>query len=434
VQLGHGIDVSPVGTTSDATAAAVAAAAGAGEGIGADTFAPIGRLDAVLSPSPDSSGLLSPECRRPIKLIVLGQEETIIRMMPANAGPVEVGASGGALATTDPGAGTVARGGDYESGEMTPHDSDSDGEPAEAKAGPLVSASPRSSKKLTLGQSLRLPKRSKRRGDYRRMVAEYLEQAPYREAARTGLTSGTANLVCVMCKQAGAVSPITRAFLPCEHACVCDGCIQRCRIGSLSQTAAAVALTCGAQADADAGGAAAGVKSSPTLARKRPFDHLITQAAHRADKPASQTAAAAQSRPPAEGADAAAATRHAGDDEYCWDMCPLCLAQIWVVVAAGAARPAGAARILELGWQLGSGGGAADVGPDFRRLFAVSGRKLRAWVASRSHLPPEEAAAVRAPTRCLLGVALEGMEDGLQLQGASDASGDDVDAGEDGDS
>jgi hypothetical protein len=445
-------DAPHVEAAIEPTADNVATAADPGDGFGANALAlvaappaamahedagaesaPAGRVDDEESAFINRSGVLMPEYRRPVKLIVLGRGETDIRIVPAETGPVHAGATGGALATTDDaGTGKVACGGDYESGEMTPRDSDSDGETAHATVESLRSASPRSPTKLTLGQTRGLPKRPKRRRDYRRILAEYVEQAPYREAARSGFMSGTAELACVLCKQTSAASPITRAFLPCEHACVCDSCIQRCRIGSLSQTAAAVAVACAVHTDADAGGVAEGVQSSTTLTRKRPFDHLITQAAHRADKPASRLSAAAQARALADGADAEAATRHEADDEYCWDMCPLCLAQIWVVVAAGAARPAGVARILELGWQLGSGGGAADVGLDFRRLFAVSGRKLRAWVASRSLLPPAEAAAVRPPTRCLIGVALEGMEDGLQLHGASDDSGDD--AGEDGDS
>jgi len=60
--------------------------------------------------------------------------------------------------------------------------------------------------------------------DYPGMVDAFKRAIPYAAAA-----AGGAPVTCLLCGEA----PAKRAFLPCAHSCVCDGCMAAQNIGPM---------------------------------------------------------------------------------------------------------------------------------------------------------------------------------------------------------
>lgn len=218
--------------------------------------------------------------------------------------------------------------------------------------------------------------------------------------------------LCVLCRGSSSCGGrITRCFLPCEHACVCDACLVSNKMGSLSQTAAGIAAAAAASAAAEAARKRrearadvgiplpvppAALRRTATSGSAAPSLALITTGAAPAAK-GSVAAAASAAAIKAGAAGHEMEAKDEAEDEWCWDICPLCLQQVWVVAPVGTPFPAPVERILDLGRAM-SGSGAADAGADavtgdFRRLFAMSGRHLRGWVAKRQQARAAKAAA-----------------------------------------
>lgn len=200
--------------------------------------------------------------------------------------------------------------------------------------------------------------------------------------------------LCVLCRGASSCGGrVTRCFLPCEHACVCDACLVANKMGSLSQTAAGIAASAAASAAAEAARKRREARADAGIPLPVPPAALRRTAASSA--PASSTTLALATAGAAAASTGAAAAED--EDEWCWDICPLCLQQVWVVSPIGTPFPAPVERILDLGRAM-SGSGAADSGADavpgdFKRLFALAGRNLRSWVAKRQQARAAKAAA-----------------------------------------
>ena len=121
--------------------------------------------------------------------------------------------------------------------------------------------------------------------DYSELAAEYRAHEPYAAAARGG-----PKLPCLLCGDALA----TRAFLPCSHACVCDGCMKARGMGPMKVNKALLM-----------GGGG--------------------------------TTAAAASGAPGKG----------GSSYLTWDVCPLCIASVLAVVPCGTVQDAAVRNRVE---------------------------------------------------------------------------------------
>lgn len=175
--------------------------------------------------------------------------------------------------------------------------------------------------------------------DYPGMVEAFTRAMPYAAAG-----AGGPRMPCLLCAEA----PATRAFLPCAHACVCDGCMATQGIGPMR-----------ADRGGDGGGEGKG-----------------------------------------------------GSHYLSWDTCPLCSATILAVVPCGAVRDARVrARVEDLmvsvaspaqeaaaaaggGAAGGEGGAMGPLGPGFggaegpvphrfRVLFGRAAKALEKWVEAR---------------------------------------------------
>jgi hypothetical protein len=160
--------------------------------------------------------------------------------------------------------------------------------------------------------------------DYQAITAAYNAQKQFKDAAR-----GAINMACVLCHK----NKVTRAFLPCEHASVCDACAEKNDIGPMRP------LTLGGKA----------------LGRgKVTSGHLV------------------------------------------WDLCPICLSNILAVVPCGTTQdPAIKGRVEAMMISVAGGSGAAEAVPArFRSLFARSARVLSDWAlkGDRSAGPPTKSA------------------------------------------
>ena len=185
------------------------------------------------------------------------------------------------------------------------------------------------------------PRRRRLNQDYHAIVAAYNAQKQFKEAAR-----GNIKMACVLCHKA----KVTRAFLPCEHAAVCDACCEKNDIGPL-----------------------------------RPLP-----------------GAAAAGRAPGRG--------KGSSGHVMWDLCPVCLASIHAIVPCGTTQdPAIRRRVEDMSVSVlgGAGAGAEAVPQRFRMLFARAARLLVDWAhAHRS------GRAAGPPTRSDLAAA--GWEGGIE--------------------
>lgn len=160
------------------------------------------------------------------------------------------------------------------------------------------------------------PRRRRLNQDYQAMVAAYNAQKQFREAAR-----GNIKMACVLCHK----TRVTRAFLPCEHAAVCDACMEKNDIGPMR----------------------------PNTTGK----------------------------PPGRG--------KVGSGYIMWDMCPVCLGNILAVVPTGTTNDTGIKKRVEgmLVSVTGNGGtgtkGDEAVPQRFKTLFTRSARLLTDWTTAR---------------------------------------------------
>jgi hypothetical protein len=162
------------------------------------------------------------------------------------------------------------------------------------------------------------PRRRRLNQDYQAMVAAYNAQKQFREASK-----GTVKMACVLCHK----TRVTRAFLPCDHAAVCDACMEKNDIGPMR----------------------------PNGTGKAPGRGKV------------------------------------GSGHIMWDMCPVCLGNILAIVPVGTTQDAGIRKRVEamLVSVSGAASGASGVqGGDavpqrFKTLFARSGRLLTDWSDAR---------------------------------------------------
>jgi hypothetical protein len=187
--------------------------------------------------------------------------------------------------------------------------------------------------------------------DYNELAAEYRAHEPYAAAARGG-----PKLPCLLCGDALA----TRAFLPCAHACVCDGCMKTRGMGPMKVNKA---LLMG-------GGAAA--------------------------------------------AAAAGAPGKGGSSYLTWDVCPLCVGSVLAVVPCGTVQDAAVRARVEdiMNTVAGPAQAAASSGaPAAVPPHAGSG-PVAATLAAAPAPPPKVPAAVLSAGDALgpLGAGFGGAE------------------------
>lgn len=229
--------------------------------------------------------------------------------------------------------------------------------------------------------------------DYLAAARAYRAQQPYRDAARGQGTSR-----CCLCRggtpaeeaalllqpqgrrRAGPPpGTVTHAFLPCEHAAVCDRCIRVHGIGPVVATRSTSAVVSGAAA----------VGGGPTVPP-------LTRYGAGVDVTAAATAPGAQQRMRGSTAVAAESTL-----PPLVGACPLCDAAILAVVPAGRLDDPDAAAAVEEGRADMTGSGAPPPDARFRILFARAARQLRGWSSRRR----ASARWAGPPTRSLLGAA-----------------------------
>ena len=220
------------------------------------------------------------------------------------------------------------------------------------------------------GWGQRVPRMHRRKlvQDYPTLVDDFRRTLPYAAAARGGPA-----LPCLLCSKA----PATRTFLPCAHACVCDGCMRALAVGPMRTLRAA-----------GAGPAATGVIADGSLTMRKEGSAYLQ-----------------------------------------WDSCPLCLSAVLAVVPNGAVNdPAVRARIETIavsvsGPAAAAANGQIDVGPNpnlagdahgplgdgfggaegpvtgrFRTLFKRAGKQLLEYTAKGGNAtgPPTRSDISRA--------------------------------------
>lgn len=204
-----------------------------------------------------------------------------------------------------------------------------------------------------------LRRHGRRRENYLAMVQAHAAEQPYKDAAHGRVEPPK----CVLCHEVR----VTRAFLPCEHACACDPCIARLELG-------------------------------PPIARMRHMSAAGKEVSRITAADVIKTATGGAGTSAAVAADSGGAAP-AGAAMY-WDMCPVCVAQIVSIVPIGELNGDHAKKVMAAALPLMVGGSVQPVSTDFARLFAVSGKKLRKWVHARQTTGKWSG----PPTRSLSGI------------------------------
>jgi hypothetical protein len=149
--------------------------------------------------------------------------------------------------------------------------------------------------------------------DYQAITAAYNAQKQFKEAAR-----GSVKMACVLCHK----NKVTRAFLPCEHAAVCDACCEKNDIGPMR----------------------------PNIATGKAPGRGKVSSGH-----------------------------------IMWDMCPVCLGNVLAIVPCGTTQdPTIRRRVEDMLVSVAGGQGAAEAVPQrFKTLFARAARLLRDWAEAK---------------------------------------------------
>lgn len=217
--------------------------------------------------------------------------------------------------------------------------------------------------------------------DYAAMAARYAAVQPYRDAAR-----GIRTVTCLLCHK----EPVKHAFLPCEHACVCDGCLKECSIGPRftkeQLLGKVIARRKGDRQKLLASMLDSGKDITAIIKRSvkgGAAQLMLQEDGVRMESPAGEgfspavTASLAAAAGGAGAAGGAAGSSSGGG--AAWDMCPCCITQILLLAPVGVITPQDRDLSTDLMVAGMAGGAAAPIDSRFKILFKKAGKDLQAW-------------------------------------------------------